>query len=149
LEEEPFGFSGNALDEYYSSESESARSISARLHAYGVDALKNSIVTTISAIRETIEEVDATPNALRRIIHPDADGNPIKTGFHAVFMAFYELCVREGKSPFDSRAILDQLTNLQGRLNVAAGQIRSGPRTQNIAVAKGLIQDYFEIGSRL
>jgi hypothetical protein len=36
------------------------------------------------------------------------------------------------------------LNQLQSRLYVAAGQIRSGPRTQNIAVAKGLIQDYFE-----
>ena len=39
LEEAAFGFSGTALDEYYSSDSEAARNINARLHAYGVDAL--------------------------------------------------------------------------------------------------------------
>jgi hypothetical protein len=59
-------------------------------------------------------------------------------------MTFYELCVREGKSPFDSRGIMDRLAGLQRRLNVAAGQIRSGPRMENIALVKGLIQNYFE-----
>ena len=106
LEEQPFGFSGSALDDYYSSESEAARNLNARLNAYGPDALKNAIVTTVSVIREIIEEIDAEPNALRRIIHPDSGSNPIKTGFYAIFMAFYDLCIREGKSPFDSRSIL-------------------------------------------
>lgn len=51
LEDEPFGFSGSALDEYYSSETEAYRSINAKIHAYGEDALKNAIITTISAKR--------------------------------------------------------------------------------------------------
>ncbi|MEO4047407.1 DUF262 domain-containing protein [Pseudomonas sp. CAU 1711] len=144
LEDEPFGFSGSALDEYYSPDTEAFRSINARIHAYGADALKNAIITTISVIRETIEFIDSAPNALRRTIHPEAGANPIKTGFYAVFMAFYELCFKEGKSPFDSAGIMAALQNLQGRLHVAAGQIRSIPRTQNIAVTKGLIQRYFE-----
>lgn len=143
LEDEPFGFSGSALDEYYSSETEAYRSINAKIHAYGEDALKNAIVTTISAIRETIESIDNTPNALRRTIHPDAGANPIKTGFYAIFMAFYDLCFKEGKSPFDNAGIMAAIQNLQNRLHVAAGQIRSAPRVQNIAVTKGLIQRYF------
>lgn len=144
LEEQPFGFSGSALDEYYSPETEAYRSINAKIHAYGSDALKNAITTTISVIRETVESVDNSPNALRRIIHPDAGANPIKTGFYAIFMAFYDLCFKEGKSPFNSQGIMNALQNLQGRLHVAAGQIRSAPRVQNIAVTKGLIQAYFE-----
>lgn len=55
LEETPFSFSGATLDEYYSGNSEVARNINARLNGYGVDALKNSVVSTFSAIRETIE----------------------------------------------------------------------------------------------
>ncbi|WP_072617438.1 DUF262 domain-containing protein [Pandoraea vervacti] len=144
LEERPFGFSGSALDEYYRSNTESARNINSKLNNYGVDSLKNAIMSTFSAIRETVEEYDSSPNALRRIIHPDAGSNPIKTGFYAIFMAFYELCIKEGKTPFDSKAIMNSLANLQSKLNVAAGQIRSGPRVQNVAVTKGLIQDFFE-----
>jgi hypothetical protein len=144
LEEAPFGFSGSGLDQYYSSDSEQARQINVKLNAYGVDALKNALITIFSVIRETVEVVDASDNALRRIIHPGAGANPIKTGFYAIFMAFYELCSREGKSPFDSNGIMGALENLQARLHVAAGQIRSAPRVQNIAVVKGLIQSFFE-----
>jgi hypothetical protein len=143
LEDEPFSFSGSMLDDYYSVETEASRTISVKLNSYGVDALKNAIITTVSIIRDTIEAVDGGQNALRRVIHPDAGANPIKTGFYAVFMAFFDLCVKEGKSPFDSKAIMDGLANLQTRLSVAAGQIRSGPRAQNVAVTKGLIQRFF------
>jgi Protein of unknown function DUF262 len=143
LEEEPFAFSGSALDDYYFGGSEASRDINVKLNRYGVDALKNSIITTVSIIRDTVEAVDPGQNALRRLLHPEAGANPIKTGFYAVFMAFYDLCVKEGKSPFDSRAIVSALTNLQSRLSVAAGQIRSEPRSKNVAVTKGLIQRYF------
>jgi hypothetical protein len=143
LEDEPFSFSGSMLDDYYSVDTEAFRSVSVKLNSYGVDALKNAIITTVSIIRDTIETVDEGQNALRRVLHPDAGANPIKTGFYAVFMAFYDLCVKEGKSPFDGKATMEALSNLQTRLNVAAGQIRSGPRAQNIAVTKGLIQRFF------
>ncbi len=143
LEGEPFGFSGGALDEYYDADSDAGRRINAALHGYGVDALKNGIISTISILQDLIEAFDSNSNALRRIVHPDAGGNPIKTGFYAVFMAFFDLCIREGKSPVDGPAIFRALNNLQGRLHVAAGQIRSEPRAQNIAATKGLIQNWF------
>jgi hypothetical protein len=144
LEGEPLAFSGSALNEYYDADSPRFQNINAKLHAYGVDALKNSMITVFSAIRETIEYVDPNANALRRTIHPDAGGNPIKTGFYAIFMAYYDLCISEGKTPFNFSGIMSSLGNLQSRLHVAAGQIRSAPRAQNIAVTKGLIQAYFE-----
>ena len=144
LEGEAVGFSGSSLDEYYDTDTEAARDISAKLNAYGVDALKNAIVSTISVIRKTVEEVDPGSNALKRIVHPEAGSNPIKTGFYAVFMAFYDLCINQGKSPFDSASILGRLNGLQEKLNVAAGQIRAQPRAENIALTKGLIQDFFE-----
>ncbi len=144
LEREPFAFSGTALDGYYTAGSEKFREINVALNSYGVDALKNAVITVISVVRSTIESVDPTQNALRRIIHPDAGGNPIKTGFYAIFMAFYELCILEEKSPFDQAGIVRALSGLQSRLHVAAGQIRSEPRAQNVAVTKGLVQRFFE-----
>jgi len=144
LEEEAFGFSGSALDNYYQADTDEYININARLNTYGVDALKNGLISTLSIIREVIEGVDNGARALQRCIHPAAGANPIKTGFYSIFMAFYELCIREGKSPFDSQGIMNALANVQDRLSVAAGQIRSGPRQQNIAVVKGLIQNFFE-----
>lgn len=61
-----------------------------------------------------------------------------------MFLAFFELCVVELKSPMDAAAIIAALTNLQSRLHVAAGQLRTEPRRRNISMTKGLIQPYFE-----
>ncbi|MBY6206873.1 MULTISPECIES: DUF262 domain-containing protein [Halomonas] len=144
LENEPFAFSGSLLDRYYDSEAEEYRRINAQLYSYGDDAIKNAVVSTFSIIRTVLESVDDSHNALRRIIHPSSGANPIKTGFYAVFMAFYDLVVRENKVPYDNHRIIESMSNLQDRLHVAAGQIRSGPREQNISATKGLIQNFFE-----
>jgi len=52
--------------------------------------------------------------------------------------------VRRRKSPSDTKKIVAALSNLQGRLHVAAGQIRSEPRQQNIDTVVGLIERHFE-----
>ena len=139
LEGEAFAFSGSNLDEYYNSKSEKYRSINKALSAYGATKLKNDIVGTLSILRETIEAADNQPNALRKIIHPDAGGNPVKTGFYAVFNAFFQLCVKQRKSPSDLKSIMKALGGLHSKLHIAAGQTRSEPRQQNIDVAQGLI----------
>ncbi len=47
-------------------------------------------------------------------------------------------------APPTKAAIVRALTSVHDRLNIAAGQIRSEPRQQNINTVKGLIQDAFE-----
>ena len=61
-----------------------------------------------------------------------------------MFSAFFELCVKERKSPSNPEAIIKSLQNLQAKLHVAAGQIRSEPRQQNVDVTLGLIRKHFE-----
>lgn len=140
----PFAFSGANLDAIYDEATDEAARVSAALRAYGVDSLKHDMQVTMSILRNAIEEVDNGPNALRRIAHPTAGSNPIKTAFYAIYMAFYELCVREEKSPRDSAEIMRVLTSIQSRLATAAGQISSESRRQNINVVKGVIQPYFD-----
>lgn len=110
----------------------------------GPTELKHGIQATLSILRETIESVDPEPYALRRIVHPGAGSNPIKTAFYAVFMAFYELCVRQKQSPKSPEAIAKALQSLHSRLNVSRGQIRSDNRQRNIDQTIGLIQGQFE-----
>jgi hypothetical protein len=104
---------------------------------------KSDLIGTLSVLRETIATVDSGANALRKIVHPDAGANPIKTAFFAVFCAFFELCAKKKKSPGDPAAIMAALAQLQGKLEVAAGQMRSEPRQKNIDVVSGLIQKHF------
>jgi hypothetical protein len=139
----PFAFSGANLDQAYDSTSELGREIGIRLGTYGTTRLKHELVSVVSLLRGVIESVDDGLNAFRKVVNPGS-GNPAKTPFYAVAMAFFDLCVRQRKSPGDKQRIMGALANLNERLQVAAGQIRSEPRQQNINTVKGLIQDFFE-----
>lgn len=142
----PFGFSGGALDEVYDTSSDEGRDIGSRLAVYGATRLKHELVSSIAVMRGIIEDVDPLPNAFRKRVHPTHGGNPAKTAFYAVFMAIFDLCVRQKKSPKHGAhpRIMAAIANLQGSLEVAAGAIRSEPRQKNINIVKGLIQDEFE-----
>lgn len=142
--DQAFGFSGKSLDALYSSNTDESRRVNDLLAAYGSERLKSEMQATMSLIRETIETVDSTPNALRRIVNPTSGTNPSKTAFYAIFMAFFDLCVRQRKTPTDAKRIMGALQDLQSKLYVAAGAIKSGRRQDNINLTKGLIQDFFE-----
>lgn len=143
LRGEPFAFSGGALDSIYDVTSDEHREINASLSAYGATRLKHEILSTIGIMRDVIESVDNSVAAFRRIVSQGSP-NPAKTAFYAVFMAFFDLCVRQRRSPSNNQAIVQSLTGVHEKLQIAAGQIRSEPRQQNIKVVKGLIQDAFE-----
>lgn len=143
LQGRPFAFSGAALDDIYDPATPEHREINAHLATYGGTRLKHEILSTIAIIRDVIESVDNSPSAFRRIASP-GNPNPAKTAFFAVFMAFFDLCVRQRRSPKDKAAIVRSLQGVHDKLNIAAGQIRSEPRLQNVNTIKGLIQDYFE-----
>ncbi|HEX4965121.1 MAG TPA: DUF262 domain-containing protein [Thermoanaerobaculia bacterium] len=143
LQERPFAFSGSALDAVYDQATPEHLEINAQLATYGGTRLKHEIVSTIAIIRDVIESVDNSNAAFRRIVSPGSP-NPAKTAFFAVFMAFFDLCVRCRRSPTKKAEIVKSLTGVHDKLNIAAGQIRSEPRQQNINTVKGLIQDSFE-----
>lgn len=143
LEGKPFAFNGSNLDNYYTIGADEHKEIDKKLATYGPAKLKSDLVGTLSVLRETITAVDDGNNAFRKIVHPDAGSNPVKTAFFAVFGAFFALCAVRKKSPGDAGAIMKGLADLQGKLEVAAGQMRSEPRQKNIDVALGLIQKHF------
>ncbi len=143
LQGKPFAFSGGALDGIYNATTSEYRELNAQLATYGGTRLKHEILSTIAIIRDVIESVDDSATAFRRIVSP-GNPNPAKTAFFAVFMAFFDLCVRQRRSPKDKTAIVRSLQGAHDKLNIAAGQIRSEPRLQNINTIKGLIQDQFE-----
>ncbi|NEV65167.1 DUF262 domain-containing protein [Thiorhodococcus minor] len=143
LDGTPFPFSGERLNEVYDPDTDASREIQQKLSVYGVDALKNSLISTFSILREVVEAFDDRPNTFRRTVNPEAGGNPVKTPFYAVFMAFYELCVMEQKSPSSASEIMNSLTNVHRRLETSRGQTTSEKRRRNIDTCKGLIQARF------
>jgi hypothetical protein len=143
LLDEPFAVSRERLDEAYDTGSELHTELNNRLASYPAQLLASELKTTFSVLSETIESVDASPNALRKRVNPQAGGNPIRTPFYAVFMAFFRLIIRESKHPTDANAILTALVDLASKLETASHHAKASDRRTNINVTTGLVQQYF------
>lgn len=143
LMDEPFGVSRERLDEAYDTQSELHVDLNNLLAAYPADTLRKELKSTFSVLTETIETVDSSPNAFRKIVNPQAGGNPVRTPFYAVFMAFFRLIIREAKQPVACGKILSALRGLAGKLETASHHVKSSDRRNNIDLTVGLIQQHF------
>lgn len=143
LLDEPFGVSKERMDEAYDTQSTLHIDLNNRLAAYPEALLGREIKTAFSALIETIEAVDNSPNTFRRTVNPMAGGNPVRTPFYAVFMAFFRLVIREEKQPADPSAVLTALERLADKLETASHHVKSGDRQKNIDLTLGLIQSHF------
>ncbi|WP_046727529.1 GmrSD restriction endonuclease domain-containing protein [Streptomyces humi] len=138
----PFPASKEEFDEIYDSQSDKHKRIERNLAAYGSRRLQEEIQSTFSVLTEVIDAELPGPNGLRNLVRPGG-GNPIRTPFYAIFMAFFELVVRQQKSPSENAAIVAALKNVGPRLNSARHYTSAEERTSNIDTITGLIQRYF------
>ncbi len=140
---EPIALSRELLDEIYTSGSPTQKMLEEKLTLHTDDRLRREIKGTLSVLRETIEAYSKEKNALRSLVNPGSGGNPIKAAFYSIFMAFFELTVKQQQSPCDPVAILQGLRNLQQQLVRSAHHALTKDRRQNIDKTIGLIQRYF------
>ncbi|NMO37894.1 DUF262 domain-containing protein [Streptomyces sp. GMY01] len=138
----PFPASKEEFDEIYDSQSEKHKRIERTLAAYGTRRLQDEIQATFSVLTEVIDSQLPGPNGLRNLVRPGG-GNPIRTPFYAIFMAFFDLIIRQQKSPADNAAIVAALKNVGPRLKSARHYTSAEERTSNIDTITGLIQRYF------
>lgn len=139
----PFAVSRENLDDAYTPGTARFADLNDRIASYSEERLGLEIRTTLSVVRETIEKVDSSPNVLRKTVNPKARGNPIRTPFFAVFMAFHELIVNQHKQPTDAHGIMTALKGLAAKLETASHHVRTVDRKKNVDVTLGLIQQYF------
>lgn len=141
LLEEPFERSKEKLDRAYELSSDLYEKISIALIRYTPKKLKSDIQNTFSVIRNCVESVSDTQNYLRNIVSPVK--TPIKNAFYTIFMAFYNLLVKEELSPCDSKEILNSLMDLQNRIKMETHYATIEGRKNNIALTMGLIREHF------
>jgi hypothetical protein len=140
---EPLAYSAELLDKLYDSSTSDFSKLENSLSRYTVDRLMHEVKTTFSVLREVIESYSDQPNTLRRLVHPSAGGNPIKTAFYAIFMAFFELIVRQERTPIEMREIMESLANVHASLTRTSKAVNARDRKSNINKIKGLIDEYF------
>lgn len=139
---EPFARSKEKLDRVYDLSTELYEKVSVALMRYSPEKLKSDIQNTFAIIKNCVESVSDSPNYLRNVVTPKAR-IPIKNAFYTIFMAFYNLVVKEDLSPCDSVQILKSLTDLQSRIKVETHYATLEGRRNNIASTIGLLRPNF------
>jgi hypothetical protein len=146
----PFAASKENFDSYYGKgEKDRSDEINVAISKYGEENLKSDVKAVLSAIKTTIAAVIKDKNEknfLKKILNPSAGSNPVKEPFYSVFMAFYELIIKESKDPFEYSGIISSVQNLASKIKTSSTVIPHN-RVHNINLTKGLIQNYFKPSS--
>ena len=144
----PFAASKENFDSYYGKgEKDKSDEINVAVAKYGEDNLKSDIKSVLSAIKTNISSVlkdKSEKNFLKKVLNPSAGSNPVKEPFYSLFMAFYELMIKESKEPFDYAGIINSVQKLASKIKTSSTVIPSN-RVHNINLTKGLIQNYFKL----
>jgi len=138
----PIARSRELLDELYDPESDLFKAAENALTVYSPSRLINEMKVTFSVLRETIEAFSPEQNTLRTVVNPGS-ANPIKAAFFAIFMAFFDLLVKQQRSPTDARSILQALANLHSDMITTAHYSKPEDRIKNIDKTTGLVQKFF------
>lgn len=142
LLDEPFARSKERLDNAYDLSSELYSRIEASLIRYTPKKIKEDVQNTFSVLMDCIESVSKESNYLRSIITPNSRIT-FKNAFYTIFMAMFELLVKEDLSPYDNNGLLKSLYDLQSRIKVETHYATTENRRQNIDLTKGLIRPFF------
>lgn len=141
----PFAASKELFDRHYgncSPDKDKSSDVEVAINGYGIDQLKKDVKAVYSQIKDMTDSY-LTNKKLKHVLHPSCGGNTVKEPFYTLFMAMYELIIKERKRPTDVPAIFASLDNLRERITVGRRNITNKARRQNINVCKGLISDYF------
>lgn len=139
---EPLPVSTERLDSLYEPKSRYSQELETQLATYGFNKLTENLIKTFAVMRESIEAYSSEPKCLLRVVNPNSN-NPIRTAFYTIFMAFYDLLIRQELSPADPTGIINALRGLQRKLDLSSHYTTTEDRKNNIQQTKGLIQDYF------
>lgn len=136
----PLNASREVFDSYFTPGSDDFTQIEQKLAAYGSQRLHSEIISVIGNIRATFETGDFL--ALRTCVQ-ERPQNTARTAFYAIFFAYYNLVIKEGKIPDDFERIRRALNNSQKALAMQAHYTTIEDRENNIAKMTGLIQGHF------
>ena len=130
-------------DNLYSASHEAAIEINKKLISYGAEQIANEVKLAFSALRSVVEGSSEAPNHFRTTVYPGPTSNAQKSPFYAVFMAFFDLIIKEGMYPDDPATIMSCIQNLTNKITVGQKQTKAADRVSNVNQVKGLIRDHF------
>ena len=139
LKDEPIAKSRELFNDIYDAQTSEHKELNTELIKYGADRLMHEIKVTFSIIENVFDTHDAK---IIDIVNPKSR-NPVKESFFAIFMAFFDLVVKEEESPAEFDKIVGALSGLQKKMKSTANYSLTKDRVKNINTTIGLIQKYF------
>jgi hypothetical protein len=141
---QPFPASRVTFDNYYGSgNDDKSNEVDIKINAFGAHNIRTDIHTVFSEVFNLVD-YHFGGATLKSVLNPNAGGNPVKEAFYTLFMAFYELMIKDNKVPFDYKRIKLSLKNIHSRLTRSRNYTTTPDRRSNINICKGLIQDCFK-----
>ncbi|WP_166919780.1 GmrSD restriction endonuclease domain-containing protein [Flavobacterium poyangense] len=140
----PFPASRVAFDNYYGSGNiDKSKDIDIKINTLGEKNVREELLIVFSEIVNMVD-FHFDGEKLKSVLNPNAGGNPVKEAFYTLFLAFYDLMIKENKAPFDHKKIKSSLKNLHSKLVKSRNYTTTEDRGNNINICKGLIQDSFK-----
>ncbi|WP_119792830.1 GmrSD restriction endonuclease domain-containing protein [Flavobacterium anhuiense] len=140
----PFPASRVAFDNYYGSgNNDKSTDVDIKINTFGEKNVREELLIVFSEIVNMVD-FHFDGEKLKSILNPNAGGNPVKEAFYTLYMAFYELMIKENKTPFDYKSIKSSIKNMHTKLVRSRNYTTSADRRNNINICKGLIQDSFK-----
>lgn len=140
----PVDRSKEFLDKAYTTGSEESNKLNSALQMYGEKRIADEfkfVIQTIEAITQS-----SAPNSLRKILFKNSNTNPFPTIFSTIFLAIHSIIFKDNKLISDHTKAYNGLTNITERLNTGRNALSIDERAQNLAAAKGILQDAFVVG---
>ncbi|OPC30114.1 GmrSD restriction endonuclease domain-containing protein [Elizabethkingia miricola] len=139
LNDEPLAKSRELFNKIYEENSVENQQLNKELIIYGTERLIHEIKVVFSIIEEVFDSQNTT---IINVVNPKSR-NPVKESFFSIFMAMFNLIVKEEKSPAENDKIVDALSGLQKSMISTANYSVTSDREKNIAITYGLIQKFF------
>lgn len=139
LNDEPLAKSRELFNKIYDEHSTENQQLNKELIIYGAERLIHEIKVVFSIIEEVFDSQNAT---IINVVNPKSR-NPVKESFFSIFMAMFNLIVKEEKSPAENDKIVGALNGLQKSMISTANYSVTSDREKNIAITYGLIQKFF------
>lgn len=144
----PFASSKTAFNNYYGNgDTDKSSEAEMKINSFGMENIRSDIKIVFSELFNFCS-TELSTTRLKNVLNTSAGSNPEKEAFYTLFMAFYELIIKQNKKPFDYKMIHDAITNLHAKIPRNNNYNTTATRTKNINLTIGLIQDYFKASEK-
>ncbi|WP_432815063.1 hypothetical protein [Sphingorhabdus sp.] len=145
--DEPISSRTEFLDDYYNPGPETAAitrhvDVERFVQRRSVDLVVSDFTRTLDQIRLVI---DASKKNFSQLLFPDGQNNPIPRYFQAIFLAFYDLMIKQNQDVMDQKTLLTAMSSMGRHINVQDGGGRWGAESRQKAIeaVAGMISKSF------